>query len=96
MQPFLAMIIPVNTGGGGGGPVDPGYSPPWAQVPGGVGVVAHPRLQVARWSTGGGGFPGQGSGGSSTARRGHGRSRPLQVGPVVCLAVADFLVRADR
>ena len=26
-QPFLALITPL---GGGGGPVDPGYSPPWA------------------------------------------------------------------
>jgi hypothetical protein len=36
MQPFLAMIIPVSQiPGGPSGPVDPGYSPPWAQVPGG-------------------------------------------------------------
>jgi len=27
----------VPPGGQGGGPVDPGYSPPWAQVPGGGG-----------------------------------------------------------
>jgi len=49
-QAFLAMIIPVGSGGnypdntlpgpqppfpggGGGGPVDPGYSPPWARPP---------------------------------------------------------------
>jgi hypothetical protein len=30
MQPFLAMIVPMG-GTGGSGPVDPGYSPPWAR-----------------------------------------------------------------
>lgn len=29
-EPFLAMITPL-TGTSGGGPVDPGYSPPWAR-----------------------------------------------------------------
>lgn len=32
MKAFLAMIIPVGDSGPSG-PVDPGYSPPWAQVP---------------------------------------------------------------
>jgi hypothetical protein len=47
MQPFLAMIMPLASGttppdGGtppsNGGPVDPGYSPPWAQIPPGGGT----------------------------------------------------------
>ena len=36
-QPFLALITPL-AGGGASGPVDPGYSPPWAR-PGGGGPV---------------------------------------------------------
>lgn len=34
MQPFLALITPLAGGASAGGPVDPGYSPPWAQAPG--------------------------------------------------------------
>jgi hypothetical protein len=29
--PFLALITPLSGSGGGSGPVDPGYSPPWAR-----------------------------------------------------------------
>jgi hypothetical protein len=34
-RPPQPGVPPTPPGGGQGGPVDPGYSPPWAQVPGG-------------------------------------------------------------
>jgi hypothetical protein len=74
LQPSHPIMLPGMPGWGGGGPVDPGYSPPWAQVPpGGQGggpvdpgyspPWARPKPPVAGWPgglPGGGGFPGQG------------------------------------
>jgi hypothetical protein len=34
-RPSHPIALPGDPWWGGGGPVDPGYSPPWAQVPGG-------------------------------------------------------------
>ena len=65
MQPFLALITPIGNAGGGG-PVDPGYSPPWAQVPGGGGgqppgiwgpTDPRPTNPIAGWDPGSGTFP---------------------------------------
>ena len=33
LKPTHPIMLPGMPGFGGGGPVDPGYSPPWAQVP---------------------------------------------------------------
>jgi hypothetical protein len=54
MKPFLAFITPI----GETGPVDPGYSPPWAQVPPGTIPGAHPSHPIMLP-----GMPGWGGGG---------------------------------